>query len=81
MVVFIVFLIFNIKEINIVSVNVYLYFISWMVVKKFFIFFLEGKVVVVFEVVILLKVGWEEFCYEVWGCVILVKEVGLIILL
>lgn len=52
-----------------------------MVVKKFFIFFLEGKVVVVFEVVILLKVGWEEFCYEVWGCVILVKEVGLIILL
>lgn len=45
--------------------------------EYFFWFFVEGKVVVVLEVVILLRVGWEEFCYEVWGCVILVKEVGL----
>lgn len=50
-----------------------------MVSKKFFISLSEGKAVVVLEAAILLRAGWEELCHEVWGCVIPVKEVGLII--
>lgn len=33
---------------------------------------------VVLEAAILLRAGWEELCHEVWGCVIPVKEVGLL---
>lgn len=48
-------------------------------IKKSFISHPEGKAVVVLEAAILLRAGWEELCHEVWGCVIPVKEVGLII--
>lgn len=50
-----------------------------MVAKKSFTSLSEGKAVVVLEAAILLRAGWEELCHEVWGCVIPVKEVGLII--
>lgn len=59
---------------------IYILSVEWQL-KIPFISFPEGKVVVVLEAAILLRAGWEELCHEVWGCVIPVKEVGLLNLL